>query len=75
MSSKKIVPATALALALTVFGWSAMMTAMGHAAVIASLAPVLGLTVQQVVSTVRSRTTPASGHRVATVPDQEDSAP
>ncbi|MER7050104.1 hypothetical protein [Streptomyces jumonjinensis] len=74
MSSKQIAAATALALVtLVVFGWSTVMAAMGHAALIAVLAPVLGLTVVQVLRGVRSRT--ASGHRVTVVPDEEDSAP
>ncbi|MEU3774213.1 hypothetical protein AB0F11_13595 [Streptomyces sp. NPDC032472] len=74
MNRKHIAAATALALVLlVVFGWSALMAAMGHAGLIAGLAPVLGLTVTQVVRGSRSRTA-ASGHRVAAVPDKEDGA-
>lgn len=64
-----------LALAGMVFAWSMGMAAMGHVALIASLAPVLGLTVTQVLREFRPRTAPASGRRVATVPGKEDDAP
>ncbi|MFG2716401.1 hypothetical protein ACGFX2_38655 [Streptomyces goshikiensis] len=75
MNKKQIAAAMALALVmLVVFGWSAVMAAMGHAGLIAGLAPVLGLTVTEVVRGARSRNAPASGHRVATVPDKEDGA-
>lgn len=57
-----------------VFGWSAVMAAMGHAAVLVPLAPVLGLTVQQVVRALRPQTGPATGHRTAPVPDERDGA-
>ncbi|MDI3408378.1 hypothetical protein [Streptomyces cavernicola] len=76
MSSRKIVPATALALAaMTVLGWSAMTPSTAHVETIASLAPVLALTAQHADSTDRSRITPASGHRVATVPDKDGGTP
>ncbi len=76
MTRKQIAAAMALALVmLVVFGWSMVMAAMGHAALIGALAPVLGLTVVQVLRAFRSRTAPASGHRVAAVPDKEDGAP
>ncbi|WP_225804380.1 hypothetical protein [Streptomyces sp. NK15101] len=76
MNRKKIAAATALALVtLVVFGWSVVMAAMGHAALIAVAAPVLGLTVTQVLHGVRPQTTPASGHRGAQVSDKEDDAP
>ncbi|MGW6883172.1 hypothetical protein ACWGEU_23265 [Streptomyces goshikiensis] len=75
MNKRQIAAAMALALVvLLVFGWSAVMAAMGHAGLIAGLAPVLGLTVTQVVRGARSRTAPASGHRVAALPDKEDGA-
>ncbi|MER5731795.1 hypothetical protein ABT084_26245 [Streptomyces sp. NPDC002138] len=60
---------------LMVLGWSVAMTAMGQSAAIATLAPALGLTFQQIFQVARSRTAAASGHRVATVPDGEDSTP
>ena len=61
---------------VTVFVWSIVMVAIGQVAAIATLAPALGLTVQQIARAARPRTAPASGHRVAGVPDQrEDSAP
>ncbi|GAA4694265.1 hypothetical protein [Streptomyces youssoufiensis] len=76
MTKKQIAAAGALSLVMvTVFGWSMAMAAMGHAALIAGLAPILGLTVAQVLRGYRSRTTPASGHRVTPVPDKEDGAP
>jgi small-conductance mechanosensitive channel len=71
MQKKYIVFIVAL---LMVLGWSVAMTAMGQTAAIATLAPALGLTVQQIVQAARSRTA-ASGHRVASVPDGEDTAP
>ncbi|WP_327187461.1 hypothetical protein [Streptomyces sp. NBC_01334] len=39
------------------------------------LAPALGLTVRQIVHAARTQAAPASGHRVAAVPDKEDDAP
>ncbi|MET9699591.1 hypothetical protein ABZY31_22065 [Streptomyces sp. NPDC006529] len=72
MPKKYIVFIVAL---LMVLGWSVAMTAMGQSAAIATLAPALGLTVQQILQAARSRTTAASGHRVATVPDGEDRTP
>ncbi|MFT9786448.1 hypothetical protein [Streptomyces rhizosphaericola] len=75
MDTRKTV-ITAIA-AIVVFGWSAAMAAMGHAATLAPLAPVLGLTVQQVARALRPPATapgPASGRRVAPVPDAGDGA-
>ncbi|MFD7029267.1 hypothetical protein ACFWAR_14655 [Streptomyces sp. NPDC059917] len=72
MPKKYIVFIVAL---LMVLGWSVAMTAMGQSAAIATLAPVLGLTVQQVFRAARSRTAAASGHRVAAVPDGEGDTP
>ncbi|WP_406422587.1 hypothetical protein OH809_10915 [Streptomyces sp. NBC_00873] len=72
MDTRKM--AIAVVATVVVFGWSAAMAAMGHAAVLAPLAPVLGLTVQQVVRVLHPRTVPASGRRVAPVPDAEDGA-
>ncbi|MFE5868158.1 hypothetical protein ACFQ6V_05800 [Streptomyces roseifaciens] len=72
MDTKKI--ALLLALAGMVFTWSTAMAAMGHATLIASLAPVLGLTVTQVLRGFRSRTAQASGRRGAAVPDKGDGA-
>ncbi|MGW7260699.1 hypothetical protein [Streptomyces sp. NPDC054834] len=74
MERKQIVIITA-AVTLTVFTWSVVMVSVGQAttAAVAALAPVLGLTVQQIVRAVRAQTAPASGHRVA-VPDKEDGA-
>lgn len=72
MDRKHIVIIVAL---LMVLAWSVAMAAMGQVAAVATLAPALGLTVQQIVHAARSRSTPASGHRVAAVPDEEDGAP
>ncbi|MFD6329219.1 hypothetical protein ACFWGI_06520 [Streptomyces niveus] len=66
---KMVVVATAL-----VFAWSAVMAAMGHAAVLVPLAPVLGLTVQQVVRALRPQTEPATGQGLAPAPDERDGA-
>lgn len=73
MDTRKV--ALLLVLAMMVFGWSTVMAAMGHVTLIASLAPVLGLTVTQVLRGFPPRSSSASGHRVAAVPDQEDDAP
>ncbi|WP_327188064.1 hypothetical protein [Streptomyces sp. NBC_01334] len=59
----------------TVFVWSVVMVAIGQTAAVATLAPALGLTVQQIVHAARTQAAPASGHRVAAVPDKEDDAP
>ncbi|MFF2306050.1 hypothetical protein ACFVVP_26530 [Streptomyces sp. NPDC058128] len=76
MSRKQIAAATALALVtLVVFGWSVVMAAMGHAALIAAVAPVLGLTVAQVLRSLRPKPTQASGYRLEAVPDKEDGTP
>jgi hypothetical protein len=57
---------------VTVFAWSVVMALVGQAAAIATAAPVLALTVQQIVRAVRTQTASASGHRVASVPDREE---
>lgn len=74
MDTRKTV-ITAIAV-IVVFGWSAAMAAMGHAAVLAPLAPVLGLTAQQVARALRPPAAPgpASGRSVAPVPDAGDGA-
>ncbi|MFE7450987.1 hypothetical protein [Streptomyces griseus] len=74
MDTRKMV-ITAVAV-VVVFGWSAAMAAMGHAAALAPLAPVLGLTVQQVARALRTPAgpTPAPERRVAPVPDTGDGA-
>ncbi|MET9459232.1 hypothetical protein ABZY05_29805 [Streptomyces canus] len=70
--TKQVLIITATA---TVFAWSVVMVAMGQVAAIATLAPALGLTVHQIVLAARQQTAPASGHRVAGVPDKEGGAP
>ncbi|MGW1440813.1 hypothetical protein ACWD7M_36955 [Streptomyces griseus] len=74
MDTRKMV-ITAVAV-VVVFGWSAAMAAMGHAATLAPLAPVLGLTVQQVARALRTpaEPTPAPERRIAPVPDTGDGA-
>ncbi|MFD6344738.1 hypothetical protein ACFWF9_08445 [Streptomyces roseolus] len=72
MNSKLI--AAAMVLSLGVLGWSVAMAAMGHAAIIATLAPVLGLTVTHVLTGFRNKSTAASS-TVTAVADEEDSAP
>ncbi|EGE39643.1 hypothetical protein GTY83_01195 [Streptomyces sp. SID4928] len=74
MNTRKTV-ITAIAVTV-VFGWSAGMAAMGHAAALAPLAPVLGLTAQQVARALRTpaEPTPAPGRRVAPVPEAGDGA-
>ena len=68
--------AVIIAATATVFVWSVVMVALGQTAAVATLAPALGLTVQQIVQAARTQTAPASGHRVPSVPDkQEDDAP
>ncbi|MET7715459.1 hypothetical protein [Streptomyces sp. NPDC005407] len=64
-----------LIITATVLAWSLVMTAMGQAAAIAALAPVLGLVVQQIVRAARTQTGPPSGNSVDAVPDKEGSAP
>jgi len=72
MERKQIV---IIVVTVTVFAWSVVMVAIGQVAAVATLAPALGLTIHQIVRAVRPQTAPASGHRVAAVPDQEDGAP
>ncbi|MFP1629734.1 hypothetical protein ACLB9X_32270 [Streptomyces sp. 5K101] len=64
-----------LIITATVLAWSVVMAAMGQAAAIAALAPVLGLVVQQIVRAARTQTGPPQEHRVDAVPDKEGSAP
>lgn len=71
MNSKLI--AVAMALSLGFLGWSVAMAAMGHAAIIATLAPVLGLTVTHVLVGLRNKSAVSSP--VTAVTDEEDSAP
>ncbi|MEY9490900.1 hypothetical protein RKD26_006779 [Streptomyces calvus] len=56
-----------------VFTWSAVMTWLGQVVAVAALAPVLGLTVVQIVRAVRAHM-PASSPRAAAVPDEGDDA-
>lgn len=72
MNSKLI--AAAMVLSLGVLGWSVAMAAMGHAAIIATLAPALGLTVTHVLAGFRSKSA-AAANPVTAVANEEDSAP
>ncbi|MFD6080407.1 hypothetical protein ACFWG5_33040 [Streptomyces hydrogenans] len=72
MNSKLI--AAAMVLSLGVLGWSVAMAAMGHAAIIATLAPVLGLTVTHVLAGFRNKTAGVPSTATTAV-DEEDSAP
>jgi hypothetical protein len=71
MERKLIVIAAAT---LTVFAWSVVMAMVGQAAAIVTAAPVLALTVQQIVRVVRAQSSPASGHRSAVPEREEDGA-
>ncbi|MFE6127022.1 hypothetical protein ACFQ6Q_01915 [Streptomyces sp. NPDC056437] len=64
-----------LIITMTVLTWSLVMAAIGQAAAIAALAPVLGLVVQQIVRAARPQAGPLPDHRVNTVVDKEGSAP
>ncbi|MEV6400552.1 hypothetical protein AB0M39_38220 [Streptomyces sp. NPDC051907] len=64
-----------LIITATVLAWSVVMAAMGQAAAIAALAPVLGLVVQQIVRAARPQAGPPPDHRVTTVPEKEASTP
>ncbi|MER7832152.1 hypothetical protein [Streptomyces sp. NPDC095602] len=70
MDTRKIV--LLLVLAGMVFGWSMVMAAMGHVALVASLAPILGLTVTQVLRGSRLHNAPVSRRPVTAVPREED---
>ncbi|MGW1117418.1 hypothetical protein ACWD5B_09955 [Streptomyces tanashiensis] len=72
MNNKLIV--AAMVLSLGVLGWSVAMAAMGHAAIIATLAPVLGLTVTHVLAGLRNKSA-AVPSTITTAADEEDSAP
>ncbi|WP_225827131.1 hypothetical protein [Streptomyces naphthomycinicus] len=72
MALKQILIITVVVTGL-VLAWSAVMAWLGQTVAIASLAPVLGLTVVQIIRAVRAHA-PASGRRVAAVPDEEDDA-
>ncbi|MFE7172584.1 hypothetical protein [Streptomyces sp. NPDC057616] len=69
MERKPIVIAVAT---VTVFAWSVVMAVLGQAAAIVTAAPVLALTVQQIVRAMRAQSAPAGGRRVAAVPEREE---
>ena len=72
MLRKQIVIIAATA---TVFTWSVVMVAMGHVSAVATLAPALGLTVQQIVRTARLQSELPPERRIDAVPDKEGGAP
>lgn len=73
MKTRQIV---VIAVTATVFAWSVVLVAVGQtAAAVASLAPALALTVQQIVHASRSHTAPGTGNRVHAATDKEDDAP
>ncbi|MFE2540973.1 hypothetical protein [Actinacidiphila glaucinigra] len=72
MARKPIVIA---ATTVTVFAWSVVMVAFGQTAAVATVAPALALTVQQIVRATRAKSDPASGHRTAPARDKEAGAP
>ncbi|MFI5526694.1 hypothetical protein [Streptomyces platensis] len=74
MDRKKILT-TVVLVTTVVFAWSVVMTAMGHASVVAWLAPALALTVQQIVRATRSRNAPTSEQSTVGVSGKEDAAP
>jgi hypothetical protein len=53
-----------IAATVTVFTWSLVRGVMGHVTAIATLAPALGMTVQQIVRAARPQTEPAPEPRV-----------
>jgi hypothetical protein len=57
-----------------VLAWSLVMVLAGQVAAIATLAPALGVTVQQIVRAARPRNNSASGHQIDAVPDREEDA-
>ncbi|MFA3842141.1 hypothetical protein [Streptomyces aureus] len=58
-----------------VLTWSIALVALGEAAAIATLAPALGLTVQQIMHASRTDSASGQGHRAAPLPDKEGKAP
>ena len=74
MERKGIRLLIAFAMAI-VFAWSVVMVALGQVAAIAVLAPVLGLTVQQIVRAIRSQPGPQAGSPAAAAPDSGEEAP
>ncbi|KOV92163.1 MULTISPECIES: hypothetical protein [unclassified Streptomyces] len=72
MGIKQILIITATVTGL-VLAWSAVMAWLGQAVAVATLAPVLGLTIVQIVRAVRVHA-PAAGPREAAVSDEEDDA-
>lgn len=63
-----------IAATVIVLAWSTVMAAMGDLAAVATLAPALGLAVQQIVGAGRSQTGPAPQHPAETVGDKKGRA-
>lgn len=55
-----------------VFVWSVVMVALDQVAAITTLAPALGLTVQQITHAAQARTIPVPEPRVAPLPGREE---
>ncbi|MGV9758625.1 hypothetical protein ACWDUC_22735 [Streptomyces tricolor] len=72
MERKQILLITAIVTGL-VLAWSAVMAWLGQTVAAATLAPVLGLTIVQIVRAARAHA-PALRRRGAAVPDEEDDA-
>lgn len=65
-----------IAVAVTVFAWSVVMALAGQVAAVATLAPALGVTVQQIAWAFRPQAGAASGRRVEEAAErEEDDAP
>ncbi|MFM9584242.1 hypothetical protein [Streptomyces caniscabiei] len=65
-----------IAVVVTVFAWSVVMAAAGQTAAVATLAPALGVTVQQIAGAIRPQAREVSGRRVEKAPDRKgESAP
>ncbi|MEU2625172.1 hypothetical protein ABZ642_44960 [Streptomyces sp. NPDC007157] len=63
-----------IAAMVTVFAWSAVMAVLGYLAAVATLAPALGLAVQQIASVGRPQSESVPRHRSEAVEDKEGRA-
>ncbi|MEU3521741.1 hypothetical protein ABZ770_42045 [Streptomyces sp. NPDC006654] len=63
-----------IAAMVIVFAWSAVMAVLGYLAAVATLAPALGLAVQQIASAGRSQSNPAPRHHDEAAEDKEGRA-
>ncbi|WP_326794030.1 hypothetical protein OHA79_52420 (plasmid) [Streptomyces sp. NBC_00841] len=58
-----------------VLAWSVALVALGQVAAIATLAPALGLTVQQIMHASRTDSASVPGRRKVSLPDKEGNTP